>query len=175
MELLRELVPDAAVIGMLVNPNFADAEIITTDAHSAARALGLELIVLSASTERDIDTAFATLIQRRAGALQVTPDPFFLSRRDLIVGLAARNGVPAIYQLRDFVTAGGLISYGTSVTDAYRQVGVYIGQVLKGTKPADLPVMQPTKFELVINLRTAKAFGLTVPDKLLVAADEVIE
>jgi putative tryptophan/tyrosine transport system substrate-binding protein len=175
LELLRELVPAATVIGMLVNPNFADAEIITTDAHSAARALGLELIVLSASTERDIDTAFATLIQRRAGALQVTPDPFFLSRRDLIVGLAARNGVPAIYQLRDFVTAGGLISYGTSITDAYRQVGVYTGQVLKGTKPADLPVMQPTKFELVINLKTAKVLGLTVPDKPLVAADEVIE
>ena len=160
---------------MLVNPNFADADIITADAQSATRALGRRLIILNASTDRDLDTAFVTLIEQRAGALQVSPDPFFLSRRDLLVELAARYAVPVIYVLRDFVIAGGLISYGTSIVDAYHQVGVYAGQILKGTKPSDLPVLQPTKFELVINLRTAKALRLTVPDKLLVAADEVIE
>jgi putative tryptophan/tyrosine transport system substrate-binding protein len=175
LELLRELVPDADLIGVLINPNFADAEIILTDAESAARALGRQLIVLNASTDREIEAAFATLIQRRVGALQVTPDPFLLSRRALLVELAARHNVPAIYQLRDFVTAGGLISYGTSITDAYRQVGIYVAQILKGTKPSDLPVLQPTKFELVINLKTAKSLGLTVPQILLVAADEVIE
>ena len=175
LELLRELVPDATVIAVLVNPNFADADIITADAQSATRALGRRLIILNASTDRDLDTAFVTLIEQRAGALQVSPDPFFLSRRDLLVELAARYAVPVIYQVRDFVIAGGLISYGTSIVDAYHQVGVYAGQILKGTKPSDLPVLQPTKFELVINLKTAKALRLTVPDKLLVAADEVIE
>jgi putative tryptophan/tyrosine transport system substrate-binding protein len=175
LELLRELVPDADLIGMLVNPNFADADIIMADAESAARALRRHLIILNASTDREIEAAFATLVQRRAGAFQVTPDPFFLSRRALLVELAARHSVPAIYQLRDFVTAGGLISYGTSITDAYRQVGIYVAQILKGIKPSDLPVLQPTKFELAINLKTAKALGLTVPNTLLVAADEVIE
>jgi putative ABC transport system substrate-binding protein len=175
MELLRELVPDAAVIAVLVNPNFGDAEIITTDAQSAARALGRELIVWNASTERDLDSAFATLTQQRAGALQVSPDPFFLSRRDQVVALAAHYAIPTIYQLRDFVIAGGLISYGTSISDAYRQVGAYAGQVLKGAKPTDLPVIQPTKFEMVINLKTARALGLKVPLTLQVAADEVIE
>jgi putative ABC transport system substrate-binding protein len=156
-------------------PNFADSEIIATDAQSAARSLGRNLVVLNASTDRDLDAAFATLVERKVGVLQVSPDPFFLSRRDRLVGLAARHRLPAIYQLRDFVMAGGLNSYGTNIADAYRQVGVYAGQILKGTKPANLPVVQPAKFELVINLKTAKALGLTVPDKLLALADEVIE
>jgi ABC-type uncharacterized transport system substrate-binding protein len=175
LELLRELVPGAGLIGLLVNPDFADAETMTADAQSAARALGRELLVLKASTERGIDEAFSTLMQRQAGALLVSPDPFFLSRRGHVVELAARHAIPTVYQLRAFVAAGGLMSYGTSITDAYRLVGVYAGQIVKGTKPADLPVVQSTKFELAINLKTAKALGLTVPNTLLVSADEVIE
>jgi putative tryptophan/tyrosine transport system substrate-binding protein len=175
LELLRELVPRALSIGMLINPDFGETETMTTEAQAAARALGCELFALSANTEQGIEQAFSTLIQRRADALMVLPDPFLLSRRELVVALAARRAIPTMYQLRAFVAAGGLMSYGTSITDAYRQVGVYAGRIVKGAKPADLPVMQPTKFELAINLKTARTLGLTVPQTLLVAADEVIE
>jgi putative tryptophan/tyrosine transport system substrate-binding protein len=171
-ELLSELVPQTKVIALLVNPNISPTERVMPE---AARAKGAQLHILKASTEGEIDAAFASLIQRQAGALVVNPDPFFLIRREQIVALASYLSVPAIYEFREFVTAGGLISYGTSLMAVFRQIGIYAGRILKGAKPADLPVVQPTTFELVINLKTAKALGLTIPPSILSRADEVIE
>jgi putative ABC transport system substrate-binding protein len=175
LEFLHEVVPKAAVIGLLVNPTQAAAESQERAAQVAARALGQRILIVNASGERDFDTAFATLAQQRAGALLIAGNALFTGQRDRLVALAARFALPTIYPLREFVVAGGMMSYGASLTDAYRQVGVYTGRILRGEKPADLPVTLPTKFEFVINLKTTKALGLTVPDKLLVAADEVIE
>ena len=172
--LLRELVPDGD-FGVLVNPSFPGGKIQARDAQDAARELGIRVQVLNVSSERELETIFAKLREQKLSALAVNPNPMFLNLRDQIVALAARHAVPTIYYLRDYPVAGGLMSYGTSVREAARQSGVYAGRLLKGERPADLPVLQPTKFEFVINLKTAKALGLTVPDKLLVAADEVIE
>jgi putative tryptophan/tyrosine transport system substrate-binding protein len=176
LELLREVVPDAARVAVLVNPtNPATAESTLTGVEAAARAMRLQLQVLNASNGREIDAAFATLIRERVAALLVGSGPPFTSRRVQLTQWTARNAVPAIYSERQYAEVGGLMSYGASLTHAYRQVGVYAGRVLKGAKPADLPVVQASKFELVINNQTARMLGLTVPDKLLVAADEVIE
>ena len=160
---------------MLRNPNYPDAEVQLKDVHDATRAAGQQTLILTATTDTEIDTAFATMAQERVGALMVFADPFFDVRRERIVALATRHRVPAIYHWREYVVVGGLLSYGASPTHSYREAGVYVGRILKGTKPADLPVMQPTKFELVINLKTAKALGLAVPQSLLARADDVIE
>ncbi len=175
LELLRELVPDAAAIGLLVNPNFPDAESQAKDVKEAALKLGQQVHVVSAVTEKDFDKAFATFVQRQVRVLLVTVDPFFNSRREQLVALAARHKIPAMYFGREFVVDGGLMSYASNLADGYRQAGIYVGRILKGAKPADLPVVQPTKFELVINLKTAKALGLTVPQIMRMTADEVIE
>jgi putative tryptophan/tyrosine transport system substrate-binding protein len=175
LQLLHELVPAATAIGVLVNPTAPNSQTETSDVQAAARMLGLHLQVENASSERDIDTAFVRFIQQRVNALFVGGDAFFIARRDQLAALAARHALPASYNVRDHVAAGGLMSYGTSVTDAFRQVGVYTGRILKGEKPADLPVMQPTKFEFVISLKMAKALGLTIPRTLLAAATEWIE
>jgi putative ABC transport system substrate-binding protein len=173
--LLHDLIPTATLIGLLVNPTDPRAESQTREMQEAARVLGLQIHVVNASTEGEINTAFATLPQLRIDALLVGTSNLFSRRREQLVALAARQGVPAIYQYREYAAAGGLISYGTSITDAYRQAGIYTGRVLKGEKPADLPVLRPTMFELVINLKTAKTLGLTIPSGVLAIADEVIE
>jgi putative ABC transport system substrate-binding protein len=160
---------------MLVNPTSPGTDSIINDMQVAARALGLELKVLNASSDDQFDPAIASILQLRAGALIVASDPFFISRRDRLVTAVAQHAVPAIYQFREFAAAGGLMSYGTNLADGYRQVGIYVGRICKGEKPSDLPVVQPTRFELVINLKTAKALGLDVPPTLLARADEVIE
>jgi putative tryptophan/tyrosine transport system substrate-binding protein len=175
LELLKELVPAAAVMAYLLNPSNPSTDLESKEALPAARALGIELHVIEASTEQELNAAFAKLASLRAGGLIVAPEPFFDSQRDRLVALSAQHAVPAIYGFREYVVAGGLMSYGTSITDSYRQAGNYAGRILKGEKPSDLPVMQPTKFELVLNLKTAKALGLTVSDTLLALAEEVIE
>jgi putative ABC transport system substrate-binding protein len=173
--LLRELIPQADLVAVLLNPKYPDADVQLKDVQEATREIGQRTLMLTATTDAEIDSAFAALAQQRVGALMVGADPFFDVRRERIVALARRHDVPAIYHLREYVVAGGLLSYGASVADSYRQVGIYTGRILQGIKPADLPVMRPTRFELVINLKTAKALGLTVPPTLLARADEVIE
>jgi putative ABC transport system substrate-binding protein len=173
--LLRELIPAVSTIGILVNPNFPPAEGQISDVQGVTEKLGLRVLPLRANTDGEIDNAFATLAQQRNAALAVAASPFFDTRRDKLVTLAARHAIPTMFHFREFVAAGGLISYGIHFADAYRQVGVHTGQILRGARPAELPIMQPTKFELVLNLKAAKALGLTIPPDVLSIADEVIE
>jgi putative ABC transport system substrate-binding protein len=175
LEILRELAPKVKVVPLLVNPTSPDAVPELRDIQAAARAMGLELRLLNASTPDEIDFAFGTLAQRRPDVLLVGSDPFFVMQRERLVASAARLGVPTVYPFREFVTAGGLVSYGASIANAYRQAGIYTGRILKGDKPADLPVMQPTTFELVINLKTAQTLGIDIPATLHARSDEVIE
>jgi putative tryptophan/tyrosine transport system substrate-binding protein len=175
LELLHQLAPTASAIAALVNPNYPDAESQSQEVREAATHLGVRPIIVTAGTERDIDNAFANLVRQGAGALLVAQDSFFNSRRDYLMALAASHALPAIYSQREFTADGGLASYGAHFADGFRQAGVYAGKILKGTKAANLPVQQPTKFEFVINLKTVKALGLSMPDKLLALADEVIE
>ena len=173
--LLHELMPTVNLVGLLVNPNFADALTQLRDVEDAAQSLGLKLVVQKAGTEIEIDTAFADLVRQKIGAILVISDPFFASQRLQIAALAARYAMPAMFELREYAIAGGLMSYGPDLANGYRQSGAYAGRILKGEKPADMPVVQPTKFEFVINLKTAKALHIEIPDKLLAIADEVIE
>jgi putative ABC transport system substrate-binding protein len=175
IQLLKELVPAATVIAYLVNPTNPSAEIYSKEATTAASALGIQVSVIKASTERDLDEAFASVAKAGAGGLVVPGEPFFDTQRDRIVALSARHAVAAIYNYREYVVAGGLISYGPSLSDSYRRAAIYLGRVLKGENPTDLPVQQPTKLDLVINLKTAKTLGLKIPDKIVAIADEVIE
>jgi putative ABC transport system substrate-binding protein len=175
LELLHELVPAVTVIGLLLNPASPTAETYSRDAQAAARSLGLELHVLHASTEREIDAVFTALVQLGAGGLVITPDSLFNSQREVLAAMTVRHAVPAIYQSSEFAAAGGLASYGGDIADQYRQIGVYVARILKGEKPADLPVQQSTKFRLIINLKTAKTLGLTVSNQMQLLADEVIE
>jgi ABC-type uncharacterized transport system substrate-binding protein len=173
--LLHEMLPKATPIAVLINPNYADAENQLRDVQEAAARLGVQLVVVRANAESDFNAAFSTVVQQRSGALLVCASPFFNNKREQLVVLAARHALPTIYEWRDFAAAGGLMSYGTSLADAYRQAGVYAGLILKGAKPADLPIVQATRFEFVINLSTAKALGIEVPPTLSARADEVIE
>jgi putative ABC transport system substrate-binding protein len=175
LELLRQLVPLATTIGVLVNPDTDETEAERRDVQAAAQAIGQQLIIVDFTRDRDLEAAFATFVQRGAGALLIGSGPIVSSHRERIIALAARHALPASYILREYADAGGLMSYGTSQSDAYRQAGIYTGRILKGEKPADLPVTQPVKFDLVINLKTAKALGLAIPDRLLALADEVLE
>jgi len=175
LELLHELVPTAAIVALLVNPDNPNAETLARDLGAVARGLGLQLHVLQAGAGRDFDTVFATMRELRAGALVIGTDAFFTSRGEQLAALSIRYGLPAVYQSRDFALAGGLVSYGALVTESFRLVGVYTGRILKGEKPADLPVQRITKVEMILNVKTAKALGLTIPPTLLARADEVIE
>jgi putative ABC transport system substrate-binding protein len=176
VELMHELVPGASVVALLVNPNNpAQAEAQYVEVEAAVRKFGQQLVILKAGRDTEIDSAIGGLAERKVGALLVSADPLFLSRRDQLVALITRHAIPSIYEWRQFAEAGGLMSYGVDLVDAYRQAGVYVGKILGGAKPGDLPVLQPTKFEFVINLKTAKTLGLSVPNTMLVAADQVIE